>query len=159
MEGSRALRLRRQNRPQGDQGNKAQLQESTTYSELLATTIPAKSSQSADKVAQTLGIIQNGRRSSSRDSDCHSLTYQTVDVASDKADSNDDEQLADQLESTLRLSPVSRLQTSPLTAPQILRCTTLPSNHKRSRPRPRWLCRAKRPLSTTLVRRASPSEP
>lgn len=61
MAGSRARRLRRQKRQQEQQAQKAQLEESTTYSDLLATTIPANnSSQSAAKVAQTLGIIQNG---------------------------------------------------------------------------------------------------
>ena len=41
----------------------AQLEESTTYSDLLATTIPANSNQNAEKVAQTLGIVQNGKKS------------------------------------------------------------------------------------------------
>ncbi|KAG6354824.1 hypothetical protein INS49_003905 [Diaporthe citri] len=67
MAGSRARRLRRQKRQQGHQGQhhqEDQLEESTTYSELLATTIPANSNQNADKVAQTLGIVQNGGKSS-----------------------------------------------------------------------------------------------
>lgn len=80
MAGSRARRLRRQKRQQGHQGGhhqEDQLEESTTYSELLATTIPANSSQNADKVAQTLGIVQNGvHRYSGR---CSTVThFQTV---------------------------------------------------------------------------------
>lgn len=63
MAGSRASRLRRQKRNQGKQAPKAQHEESTTYSDLLATTIPANSNQNADKVAQTLGIVQNGEKS------------------------------------------------------------------------------------------------
>jgi hypothetical protein len=60
MARSRASRLRRQRRNQGQEVPKAQLEASTTYSDLLATTIPANSSQNADKVAQTLGVVQNG---------------------------------------------------------------------------------------------------
>ncbi|KAG8162253.1 hypothetical protein KVR01_008018 [Diaporthe batatas] len=59
MAGSRAPRLRRQRYQQGQQAHKDQLKESTTYSDLLATTIPANSSQSAAKVARTLGIVQD----------------------------------------------------------------------------------------------------
>ncbi|POS77027.1 hypothetical protein DHEL01_v204582 [Diaporthe helianthi] len=57
MAGSRARRLGRQKRHQGQQAQKAQLK--STYSDLLATTIPANSTQSAIKVARTLGIVQN----------------------------------------------------------------------------------------------------
>lgn len=73
MAGSRARRLRRQMSQQGQQGQQAQtLAESTTYSELLATTIPPNSNQNADKVAQTLGIVQNGRQGWSPYSNCRS---------------------------------------------------------------------------------------
>lgn len=71
MAGSRARRLQRQQSHQGQQAPKAQLQESTTYYELLATTIPANSSQSAEKVAQTLGIVQNGKQSRFSYLNCH----------------------------------------------------------------------------------------
>lgn len=66
MVGSRARKQRRQKRQQGLQDHhhqEDQLEESTTYSDLLATTIPANSNQNADKVAQTLGIVQNGEQS------------------------------------------------------------------------------------------------
>lgn len=64
MAWSRAHRFRRQKGQKGQQGyqqqQQGQLQESTTYAELLATAIPANSNQNADKVAHTLGIVQNG---------------------------------------------------------------------------------------------------
>lgn len=61
MAWSRAHRFRRQKGQQGhQQQQQGQLQESTTYAELLATAIPANSNQNADKVAHTLGIVQNG---------------------------------------------------------------------------------------------------
>lgn len=72
MAGSRVRRLRRQRQHLESQGDPGQLEESTTYSELLATTIPANSTQNADKVAKTLGIVQNGRQSSSVGLDNHS---------------------------------------------------------------------------------------
>lgn len=64
MAWSRAYSFGRQKGQQGQQGRdqelQGQLQESTTYAELLATAIPANSNQNADKVAHTLGIVQNG---------------------------------------------------------------------------------------------------
>lgn len=67
MAGSRASRRRRRQQgptgptgQPGEPGETARLQESTTYSELLQTTIPENSNQNPEKVAQTLGIVQNG---------------------------------------------------------------------------------------------------
>lgn len=71
MSGSLARRLRRERRHQDAQGDQAHLEESTTYSELLATTIPANSNQNAVKVAQTLGIVQNGEQRSFGDLHSH----------------------------------------------------------------------------------------
>lgn len=115
MVGSRARRLRRQKRHQDDQAQKAQLEESTTYSELLATTIPANSKQSADKVSGILGIVHNGRWSFFPE--ILTVThYQTVsypptstarDVVLEKVDSDDDDELADQLKSKLRFESLN----------------------------------------------------
>ncbi|KAI3395057.1 hypothetical protein diail_1814 [Diaporthe ilicicola] len=92
MTGSRASRRRRrQQGGQGHQSQQAQLQESTTYSDLLQTTIPANSNQNPEKVSKTLGIIQNV---------FHSSTIAARDDSPEGADNGDDEDLSSQLKNT-----------------------------------------------------------
>ncbi|KAL1870720.1 hypothetical protein Daus18300_005040 [Diaporthe australafricana] len=92
MAGSRASRRRRkQEGQQGQPAQPAQLQESTTYSELLRTTIPENSNQNPEKVAQTLGIVQN-------------VFYPSASAARDDSpeatDDDMDQELASQLKNT-----------------------------------------------------------
>lgn len=122
MVGSRARKQRRQKRQQGLQDHhhqEDQLEESTTYSELLATTIPANSNQNADKVAQTLGIVQNGEQGPLNvEADTH---FQTVsyspaspirDVEPEDADCENDGELTPLLRSKSCLNLVASILTT-----------------------------------------------